>query len=125
MSEDLYEQMQQAIIDGELEDAERLAREGLVSAEESSAACDTAIARDPANLQYYLAAARGALVLGDLARARSLATSALELHPNLGQAVHILGRVALHGDASRALPILTRAVNAEWRGRAQRWLGFD
>jgi O-antigen ligase/tetratricopeptide (TPR) repeat protein len=93
-----------------------LAREGQATREASFHLCDDALLGDPRNVPLLLAAGRGALRLDAPDRTQALGQRALELHPNLGQALHLLGRVALQKEPERALQLLRASVRAEWHG---------
>lgn len=92
-----------------------LVGEDLATPEAALRICDDALDRDPRNVPLLLAAGRGALRLGDPQRARLLAHRALDLHPNLGHALHLLARVVMDEDPNRALDLLRAAVRGEWQ----------
>ncbi len=83
---------------------------------EARDAYDRALALDPANANILRDAANAALALGDLERARRLATRAAELYPSFGPAHLTLGLVALRESSfERAREALQAAADAEWQ----------
>jgi O-antigen ligase len=96
-----------------------LTRRGRASGAEAVARADRAIAMDPNNAFFYVAATNIGLAVGDIEKARGYAQRCRELYPRFGAPRYLLGRVALlAGRAEEALVQMEAAFEAEWYGDA-------
>jgi tetratricopeptide (TPR) repeat protein len=80
-------------------------------------AWDSALQMDPKNICFIAEAARGALALGDRARARQLAQNGLDLYPNFALFHAQLGACSLaEGHLTEAADLYEKAIHADWHG---------
>jgi len=96
----------------------RLAVSGELDPEQPFRTFDQALARDPNNVTFRLAAANAALELGDLSRARRYASEAAGMLPAFGPALAQLAHVtAREGRLDEAIRLLRIARAGEWYGQ--------
>jgi tetratricopeptide (TPR) repeat protein len=94
-----------------------LAGEGAASADRVFAEFDTALARDPTNVYFYLDAGRCALALGKPARADGYALGGLRLFPEFAPFRAQRAYAAIARDrCDLALPLLCEALFQDWHG---------
>lgn len=81
------------------------------------AACERAIAIEPANPYFHTAAVDSAVRLGDPGRARAVVDAGLRLYPTLAPLHYQKGFIALTaGSVDEAAQALSSAVEGEWHG---------
>jgi predicted Zn-dependent protease len=94
------------------------AAQRLAPAADVFALCETAIAMDPRNAYFYLAATDAAIVVGDRARVRDFAERGVRLYPRFAPLRMHLGDLALdEGRTEDAVRMLRAAFYGDWHGK--------
>jgi O-antigen ligase/tetratricopeptide (TPR) repeat protein len=94
-----------------------LARRRIAEPVQAFAEIDRALSLDPTNVYFYADAARVALGVGDLKRARDYASRGVELYPRFAPVRALLGCLALLEQHNQeAAGLLAEAVHSDWYG---------